>query len=70
MHQTRPSGRPGRLDREAPRSQELAHQVLGIAVPRHSHDLSWVDHDPTGLALKMDQAVRVELHAGQLAVVA
>src|SRR5262249_15772864 len=49
-------------------SEELARGGLGFAVPHHGHDFSRVDHGPPGLALKSQQAVRAELHAGQLLV--
>ena len=48
------------------RSQELARGVIRIAVPAHGHDLGRVDHGPPGIALKADQAVGANLHAGQL----
>src|SRR5580692_10768594 len=48
------------------RLEELTRPVLGIVVPHHGHDLSRVDHGPPVLALKADQAVRADLHAGQL----
>src|SRR5262249_43811311 len=45
--------------------QKLARRRYRLAVPHHSHDLTWVDHSPPGLALKADQAIRANLHAGQ-----
>src|SRR5947209_3943145 len=53
----------------APCLQELARRVIGIAAPDHGHDPDRVEHDPPVLALDADQAVRADLHAGQLLVV-
>ena len=72
LHKTRPTGRLARSS-----SLGAGHALLtGIgsqfsrSPSHHSHDLSWVDHDLPSLALKMYQAVRADLQAGQLAVVA
>src|ERR1700732_844944 len=69
---TRPTDGFAHLERSdaqrCPRSQELARMSLRIIVPYHGHDLTWIDHSPPVLALKTDQAVRPNLHAGQLIV--
>jgi|HubBroStandDraft_2_1064218.scaffolds.fasta_scaffold04079_5 EmrB/QacA subfamily drug resistance transporter len=46
--------------------QKLTRPVLRIVVPYHGHDLGRVDHGPPVLAHKADQAVRANLHPGQL----
>src|SRR5215472_8639870 len=51
-----------------PELQELARRRYRLAVPYHRHDLTWVDHGPPGLAVKTDQAIRANLHAGELLI--
>src|SRR5215469_8901835 len=48
--------------------QKLARRRHRLAVPHHGHDRTWVDHSPPALALKTDQAIRANLHAGELLI--
>src|SRR5258708_33264146 len=52
----------------SPGSQKLARRGPRLAVPHHGHDPTWVNLSPPGLALKTDEAIRANLHAGQLLV--
>ena len=47
------------------RLQELTGCGVRIVVPDHGDDIIGVDHGPSGLALKFDQAVRANFHTGQ-----
>jgi len=58
----------GPVSWDAGGSEELADRFLCVVAPPDRDDLSRIEDDPAGLALKTDKAIRPDLRAGQLLV--